>query len=66
VHDPNHRDLGLGVWNVLSLIEECRAQRLPHLYLGYYVRGCQSLEYKGNFIPSQILGPEGSWVDFPG
>ena len=39
VHDPDHRDRGLGIWNVLSLIEETRRRGLPHLYLGYYVAG---------------------------
>lgn len=63
-HDPDHRDRSLGTWNVLRLIDRCRRLGLPHLYLGYYVRGCQSLEYKARFTPNQVLGPDGRWLDF--
>jgi arginine-tRNA-protein transferase len=62
--DPAERDRSLGTWNVLSIIAECAARRLPHLYLGYYVADCGSLAYKGNFSPNQVLGPDGTWLDF--
>ena len=41
-YDPEHRDRSLGTFNVLSLIEETRRRKLPHLYLGYHVGGCGS------------------------
>lgn len=63
-YDPDLRDRSLGTWNVLCLLEQCAAQRLPHLYLGYYVQGCRSLEYKANFQPNQVLGVKGNWRDF--
>jgi arginine-tRNA-protein transferase len=63
-HDPMYRDLGLGTWNILSLIEQATARGLPHVYLGYYVAGCRSLAYKARFGPNQILMPDGTWVDF--
>jgi arginine-tRNA-protein transferase len=63
-YDPEERQRSLGTWNVLRVIEECRERGLPHLYLGYYVAGCESLAYKGNFAPNQILTPDGMWVDF--
>lgn len=66
IHEPDHRDRGLGTWNVLRLIEECRIRGLPHLYLGYFVEGCRSLEYKGRFLPNQVVGPDGAWADFRG
>jgi arginine-tRNA-protein transferase len=62
-HDPARRRLGLGTWNVLSLISEAVARRLPHVYLGYYVAGCRSLAYKAGFAPNQIRAPDGSWRD---
>jgi len=62
--DPDLRDRSLGTWNVLCLLEDCAAHRLPFLYLGYYVRGCRSLEYKGNFQPNQVIGMDGRWRDF--
>jgi arginine-tRNA-protein transferase len=63
-YDPDQRWRSPGTWNVLRLIEECQHRRLPHLYLGYYVAGCASLEYKANFLPNQVLHPDGQWRAF--
>jgi len=63
-YDPELRQRSLGTWNVLSLVAESAARRLPHLYLGYFVEGCQSLAYKATYAPNQILGPDGVWRDF--
>lgn len=63
VHDPDHHRRGLGVWNVLCLIEEARRRGLPHLYLGYWVADCLSLAYKASFRPFQVLGQDGQWRD---
>jgi arginyl-tRNA--protein-N-Asp/Glu arginylyltransferase len=65
-HDPAHRGLSLGTWNVLSLIRRAAELGLPHVYLGYYVDGCRSLEYKARFVPNEILSREGSWVPYIG
>jgi arginine-tRNA-protein transferase len=62
-YDPAERAHALGTWNVLSLIEHAAARRLPHLYLGYYVAGCPSMEYKVRFTPNQLLGTDGQWHD---
>ena len=56
--------------NALSLsaaqrvIEAAIQRQLPHVYLGYYVTGCRSLEYKDRFRPNEALGPAGEWVAF--
>jgi leucyl-tRNA---protein transferase len=63
-YEPAERDRGLGVWNVLSLIEESRRRKLPYLYLGYYVDGCPSMAYKPLFVPNQVRGEDGRWRDF--
>jgi arginine-tRNA-protein transferase len=63
-YDPDQRHRSLGTWNILSLIEETAGRGLPHVYLGYYVAGCPSMEYKTRFAPNQILGPDGEWRDF--
>jgi arginine-tRNA-protein transferase len=63
-YDPDVRDRSLGTFNVLCLLEECRMRKLPHLYLGYYVEGCRSLEYKAAYKPNQVLHPDGEWRDF--
>jgi leucyl-tRNA---protein transferase len=63
-YDPDERQRSLGTWNVLNLIEHARQRRIPHVYLGYYVEGCGSMQYKGRFAPNQVLGPDGAWHDF--
>ena len=63
-YDPTERDRGLGVWNVLSIIDRARALGLPHAYLGYYVERSESMVYKADYVPNQLLCPDGQWQDF--
>lgn len=63
-HDPAERDRSLGTFNVLSIIREAANRGLPHVYLGYYVEGCRSLEYKARFRPNEVLVPDGAWQPF--
>jgi arginine-tRNA-protein transferase len=60
-YDPELRQRSLGTWNVLSVLEQAGRRRLPYVYLGYYVAGCQSMEYKLHFLPNQLLGKDGQW-----
>ena len=46
------------------MIESARERGLPHVYLGYYVEGCRSLEYKARFRPNEVIGPQGQWESF--
>ncbi len=61
-HEPELSSYGLGIYNVLAMLNQARQNNLPYLYLGYYVKGCQSLEYKAGFKPNEILTPQGIWV----
>lgn len=63
-HDPDERDRSLGTYNVLSIIRCATEQKLPFVYLGYYVEGCRSLEYKARFRPNEVLHPDGTWRAF--
>jgi arginine-tRNA-protein transferase len=63
-YDPDLRQRSLGTWNILCLLEEARRQQVPHLYLGYYVAGCSSMEYKTRFQPNEVLGSDGQWRSF--
>ncbi|MFO0968394.1 MAG: arginyltransferase [Gemmataceae bacterium] len=60
-YEPKLRERSLGTFNVLKVVEEAARRNIPHAYLGYYVPGCASLEYKANFRPNEILGPDGQW-----
>ena len=63
-HDPAERARSLGTYNILSLIASARERGCPYVYLGYYIEGCRSSEYKGRFRPSEVLHPDGTWVPF--
>jgi len=65
-HDPDERARGLGTWNVLAMIDEARRRGLPYVYLGYYVPGCSSMEYKPRFAPNEVRGEDGVWRAFRG
>jgi len=65
-YDPDERHRALGTFNVLSVIEAAKQRGIPHVYLGYYVQGSRSMEYKATFAPNQILTPNGEWHDFRG
>jgi hypothetical protein len=40
----------------VSMIVSANARRLPHVYVGYYVAGCRSMEYERRFESSEVLG----------
>ncbi len=61
-HDPDYARFSLGSLNVLALIADARASGRPHVYLGYCVAGCASLEYKAAFRPHERLREQG-WVE---
>lgn len=63
-YDPSERERSLGTFNVASIIREAGNRQLPHVYLGYFVEGCRSLEYKGRFRPNEVHRPDGSWTSF--
>ena len=63
-YDPGERHRSLGTFNVLSIIDAARQRGLPWVYLGYYVEGCRSVEYKARFRPNEVLRPDGSWGPF--
>jgi arginine-tRNA-protein transferase len=62
--DPAERQRSLGTFNILTMIQAARERGLPHVYLGYYVEGCRSLEYKARFRPNEVIGPDGRWEAF--
>jgi leucyl-tRNA---protein transferase len=62
--DPSERSRSLGTFHVLSIIAAARERTLPHVYLGYYVEGCRSLEYKARFRPNEVLRRDSTWGAF--
>lgn len=66
-YDPEEQRRSLGTFNVLKSVELCRthcpAGDDAYLYLGYWVPGSETMEYKRRFHPYQILGPDGRWYE---
>jgi len=63
-YDPGERRRSLGTFNILAILDEARRRGLPWVYLGYYVEGCRSVEYKSRFMPNEVLGTDGAWKSF--
>lgn len=60
-HDPDLSERGLGTFGMLQTVELARRLEKPWAYFGYYVAGCGSLNYKGRFHPSEVMGADGVW-----
>lgn len=54
---------GLGNFIILDHIARAAEAGLPHVYLGYWVKGSARMAYKTKFQPMERLGPHG-WHRF--
>ncbi|HEY1921731.1 MAG TPA: arginyltransferase [Tepidisphaeraceae bacterium] len=59
--DPAQGRRGLGTFGILHEIDFAAREKIPHYYLGYWVRQCAKMAYKADFKPCEILAPDGSW-----
>lgn len=57
--DPALPSRSLGSFMILDHIERARTMGLPYVYLGYWVRGSDKMDYKIRFQPQEHLGPSG-------
>jgi arginine-tRNA-protein transferase len=46
---------------ILSLLGDARERALPYLYLGYWIDGCDKMDYKARFRPLEVHGT-GGWT----
>jgi len=54
-YDPDYPRNSLGTYSLLYEIKLAENLGLDWVYLGYWVDGCKSFEYKENFQPMEIL-----------
>jgi leucyl-tRNA---protein transferase len=54
-HDPSWRSSAPGVFSVLKELEFARDHGIDYLYLGYWIAECQSMAYKSQYRPHEIL-----------
>jgi len=60
--DPQLQPASFGTYNIVWQVAQCVANRLPYLYLGYWIRDSRKMAYKANFKPIEGLF-EGQWSD---
>ncbi|UIK06818.1 arginyltransferase [Neorhizobium galegae] len=61
--NPEYEKRSLGTFMILDHIARTRSLGLPHVYLGYWVKGSAKMGYKTRFQPQEHLTPRG-WEIF--
>jgi arginyl-tRNA--protein-N-Asp/Glu arginylyltransferase len=56
---PGEDARSLGTYMILDHVRAAQAAGLPYVYLGYWVRGSEKMDYKVRFSPLEALGPNG-------
>jgi len=59
--DPDESRRGLGRFAILQQIELCQSMNIPYLYLGYWVDGCQKMQYKTDYNPQEHFDGQ-KWI----
>jgi len=54
-YHPDYARLSLGTYSLIFQIHLAKQMKLPYIYLGYWVDGCQAFAYKTNFTPLDRL-----------
>ncbi len=54
-YDPDWRPRSPGTFAILNQLAYARDVGAEYAYFGYWVEGCQSLNYKGRYRPSEVL-----------
>ena len=62
-YDPDVK-ASYGTYCVMWQIEQTKAMKLPHLYLGYWIAESPKMAYKNQFGPHQLL-VDGQWISPP-
>jgi arginine-tRNA-protein transferase len=58
-YDPTMSRRSLGSFMILDHIIQACLTSIPYVYLGYWVRGSEKMDYKVKFSPIELLRPEG-------
>ncbi len=59
--DPEYSAFSLGRLAILKLAEECAMRDQDYLYLGYWIKDCQKMSYKGDYRPLECFINK-SWI----
>ena len=61
-YSEEESERSLGTYMVLDLVTKAACQRLPFVYLGYWITDSRKMSYKSRFRPAEILVDTG-WKD---
>ena len=64
-YEPERGERSLGTFMILDHIRRAQALGLPHVYLGYWVKGSRKMDYKTKFLPQEHLMARG-WERYTG
>lgn len=53
--DPELKRLGIGTYSILKQLDYAQRWGLRYVYLGLYISDCDSMAYKGRFLPHERL-----------
>ena len=56
---PGEDARSLGTYMILDHVAAARARKLPYVYLGYWIRGSDKMDYKARFQPLEALTADG-------
>ncbi len=59
--DPTEYRRSLGIYAILWQIQGSQRRQMDWLYLGYWIKECSKMSYKGEFRPLQVLR-NGRWL----
>lgn len=59
-YDPDHARRSIGVFSVLAEIAWTRQIGVPHYYLGFWIEGAKTMQYKADYRPHELL-IDGTW-----
>jgi arginine-tRNA-protein transferase len=62
--DPCENKRSLGSMMILFLIEEAKRLKLPSVYLGYWIKNSQKMQYKSSYRPLEIQNGD-QWLLVP-
>jgi arginine-tRNA-protein transferase len=58
-YDPSMPRRSLGSFMILDHVVQACLTSMPYVYLGYWVRGSEKMNYKIRFSPIELLRPDG-------
>ncbi len=59
--DPAHEQRSLGTYSAIHEIEYCKEHDFDYYYLGYYISGATTMNYKSRFMANELLTPDYEW-----